>query len=376
MKRFFVLLVAALLLAGTLAGCAPKEEVQFAPVEEPIEVEKPVETPEPTPEPTPAPTPEPVALSLTTGLPLEEGKEYRPITVMIENSKSSRPQTGMQEADIVYEASAEGGITRHMCVFNDHYPIVAGPIRSTRAYYLNIQREWDSPMVHYGGPSNSDKPVSYVYSSKYDYIKVRVDGLKGKYGKYFWRSKERKAPNNVYTDLQRIHDELYDYEPAQRQHFQFDANVDYAEGKLFTKVGIPFLSNNMEHTTFTYDSQTGKLMRALNGDPFMIRTVTKDAEGKESTETAQLYTDNLIVQYAKDYQIPNDNKGRRMVDVVGSGKCEFFIGGKHVTGKWERTDLDSSTVYMLEDGTPITLRPGKTWIALQSDKKTIEVTYA
>ena len=51
---------------------------------------------------------------------------------MIENSEKARPQTGLQQADIVYEAMAEGSITRMLCVFNDQKPVVAGPVRSTR----------------------------------------------------------------------------------------------------------------------------------------------------------------------------------------------------------------------------------------------------
>ncbi|MBQ9941818.1 MAG: DUF3048 domain-containing protein [Christensenellaceae bacterium] len=320
---------------------------------------------------TPAPTPEPEPTSATTGLP--STKEYKPITIMIENSPAARPQTGLQQADIVYEAMAEGGITRMICVFNDQYPVVAGPVRSTRIYYLNIQQEWDSPMVHYGGPSNESKP-SYVYGSNTKYIKVRVDGLKGKYNDYFWRDDARSAPNNVYTDVQKIKDELYDYTPNARDGFSFSADASYT-GNTVTEVGVPFLSGKATHTRFLYDAETGLFTRYLGDKAFDVRTVTLDENGKKKTETAPMTVKNLIIQYANTYTIKGDNKGRRMVDVVGKGNCEYYINGVQVKGTWERESLTSSTHYYDDKGNPIVLQPGNTWICLQPTDDTTTVKY-
>ena len=84
---------------------------------------------------------------------------------------------------------------------------------------------------------------------------------------------------------------------------------------------------------------------------------------------------NLIVQYAETY-VRNNDGGRRMVEMVGEGKCEFFIGGKHISGSWERKSLDDSTQYFDESGLPIILKPGNTWIAVHPDNKQIGITYA
>lgn len=331
----------------------------------------PISTPEPTPEPTTEPTPEPF-YSKTTGLSFVEEPEYHPITVMIENSAEARPQTGLMQADIIYEAPAEGGITRFLCLFNDTLPIEVGPVRSTRIYFLRIQREWDSVMVHYGGPSDVGRP-SYVYGEETDNIKVRVDGIKGRWSAYFWRSTERSAPHNVYSDLTLINEELYDYTPEYRGQFRFDVDVDLTGGESFTEVSLTFQSGDLKHTQFVYDEETGRLMRFVGGEPFMVRTVTLDNVGEKQTATEQYSCQNLIVMSTSVYIIQEDSSGRRMVEMVGSGACDYFIGGRHFTGTWRRDSLDDATQYLLSDGTPLTLLPGNTWVAVHPTSGTITI---
>lgn len=354
-------------------SCAPAEETESPSPSPMASAALPSESIEPSSE-APAPTEPPLTqkgTSLTTGLATD--KEYKPFCIMVENSLNARPQSGLQEADIIYEAMAEGGITRFICIFNDHYPVKVGPIRSTRLYYVNIQREWDAPLVHYGGPGSASRP-SNVYGPNFDDIKLRLDGLKSadKYGKYFWRDSERKAPNNVYTDVTQLLNE-YKYTPGGRARWNFDANIAY-EGETVSRVGIPFLSKKPTHTSFQYDKKTDTWLRSVGGKAFDVRTVTKDEEGNEKTKVSQLSVKNLIIQYAHTYTFENDIKGRRNVDVVGKGKCEYFIGGKRVAGYWERESLSDYTKYYLEDGkTLVTLKPGNTWICMQPDSDTVTV---
>lgn len=366
MKRILLLTLCVLMLFA--AGCAkPIEEPSVTPESTPSAAPSVMPTVEATPKPTPTPDTRP--RSLTTGLVSE--KEYAPMLVMIENHKAARPQTGLQQADIIYEAPVEGGITRFACLFNDTYPVVAGPVRSARLYYIHIQREWDAPYIHYGGPSASTGAPA-VYGSQFDDIKLRVDGLKGKYNAYFWRNPPGGNEHTVFTNLQKIADELYDYTPDERTQFLFSEEVAY-DGATVTKVGVPFHTGKASNTEFVYDAANDVFTRYQDGKLFETRTVTEDADGNQTTETAALTVKNLVVQYANFYTFKGDSKGRRMVDVVGEGKCTYFIGGKQVEGKWSRPTMDDSTQYMLEDGTPVVLQPGNTWICLQPDSNTVTV---
>lgn len=71
---------------------------------------------------------------------------------MINNAPAARPQSGISEADILYEVLAEGGITRLIGIFQSHAGVVKiGPIRSIRPYLLDIGESYGGITVHAGG---------------------------------------------------------------------------------------------------------------------------------------------------------------------------------------------------------------------------------
>jgi hypothetical protein len=98
--------------------------------------------------------------SLKTQQAKDAWSKRRPLAVMIENHEESRPQSGLSSADVVYEAVAEGGITRFMavflCPFND---IQVGPVRSARTYFLDWVSEYNSLYAHVGG-ANTPGPAN------------------------------------------------------------------------------------------------------------------------------------------------------------------------------------------------------------------------
>ncbi len=275
-RKIFILSIAVLLVLSC-AACGKKEEP-------PLPLIPSASTGEPSsPEPSESePEEEPGFKSPTTGLTYETEVPYHPIGVMIENSSYARPQTGLLQADVIYEALSEASITRFFCLFNDYIPVEVGPVRSTRLYYIYVQKEWDSLFVHYGGPNEKDRP-SYIYGSSTSHIKVRVDGTKGKYDPYFWRISERSSPNNVYSDLTKIDRELYDFQPENRDFWKFDKNISY-EGEAFTSVGLPYQTKKPVYVEFRYNTADGRLYRYENGVPFMVYSVTPDESGGKNTE--------------------------------------------------------------------------------------------
>jgi hypothetical protein len=85
------------------------------------------------------------------------GFAARPITVMIDNYRSVRSQSGFDQAALVFEALAEGGITRFMVVYNadQTLPAVIGPVRSTRRYYA----EWAAGLAAEPKIPSSQRPT-------------------------------------------------------------------------------------------------------------------------------------------------------------------------------------------------------------------------
>ena len=86
-------------------------------------------------------------------------EKHGPLGVMIENHLEARPQSGISFADIVYEAVAEGGITRFLNIFYCQDAEVVGPVRSARTYYVDFLSEYGPfPLyAHVGGANTPGK---------------------------------------------------------------------------------------------------------------------------------------------------------------------------------------------------------------------------
>ncbi len=299
----------------------------------------------------------PGGVSPTTGF--AGNGEYHPVQVQIDNESTGRPQYGIQAADVVYEAMIEGADTRLSAIFNDTLPEKVGPVRSSRVYFQMIQNEWDSIYIHDGGPYVAGFEDSYIYSNDNGGdMKVRIDGTRRGEDNIFWH----QSVGIAYANVQAAEEE-YAYDQTERDPlFSFDANVDLSEYPDVEKVNIPFTSS-LDHVEYRYDAASDYFVRYFYGDPF------EDAETGEAV-TVQ----NIIVQYVTDTSLGSAEGGRIKVDMIGSGKAEFFVSGKHMTGTWEKADRHAGTVYKLDDGSTLVLKPGNTWIELQPDTKNVVTT--
>lgn len=365
MKRILYALLVVLLIiaAGACQQNEPDPTPTLAPTAAPTPTPTAVPTPEPTPDPTPVPTPAPDEVSALSGIPFSEftddmNKDYTPVAVMVENSYAGRPQYGLQAANIVYEAPVESSITRFMAIFNDVLPTRVEPVRSARIYFIKTQQPYDCAFVHYGGPSDRGYQ-SYIYDEDSDHLKVRVDGVKGKWDDYFDQDSARARDHGKICDINDVV-ALYDYQPEPIPfHYSYYEEKIY-DGAAITKVTLPFFGGD-DFITYSYDPATNLLTRAMGGDPFI------DA-ATDSAITVQ----NLIVQHVN---LPSVRElyGRRIIDILDSGDADFFIDGVHVTGTWERTAYDEPVTYRDSAGQEIILRPGNTWIALHPNTKEITV---
>ncbi len=297
------------------------------------------------------------SVSPLTGLP--GVGDYRPVQVQIDNEATGRPQYGIQDADIVYEAMIEGADTRLSALYNDTLPEKVGPVRSARVYFQYIQNEWDSIFVHDGGPFVEAWPDSYIYSEKNGgNMKVRIDGTRQTDNKMLWH----QSLSIAYANVKEVIAEKNYQRTKRNPMFKFDSNPDYSKYPDFTKVDIPFISEDITHVEYRYDKSSDKLVRYFYGQPF------EDATTKKAVEVQ-----NVIVQYVTLKPLAAGEGGRILLDMVGNGKAEFFIGGKHMTGTWQKDSHTAGTVYKLSDGSEVVLKPGNTWIELQPDSKTIVI---
>jgi hypothetical protein len=358
LKRILVILTAAILVAVFCAYAAPvsADETTGAASTDAT----PASTEETDgavfmdgdPTPTPEPTPEPDYISCTTGLHYSKDVGYHPINIQIENSTGARPQSGMSQADIVYECLMEHmSMTRFQCVFNDNLPTTVGPVRSCRIPFVDIAMEYKGILACYGGPTSglaSILPKINEAVSNHDLI-LAANGLKG-YFKYYWRSTSRGAPHNVYTNLAKMKSDLYDnkyIEPV--SHFLFGTDADYSKDRSITSIEIQYDTKSFD-VKYTYDPAAVNYKRYVGGKSFTDASTRK-----------QITVKNIIVQYARTFLL-GTSKGHINIDRVGSGVAEVYVGGKQIQAIWVRPTESDITRFYDKAGNEIQLLPGNTWV--------------
>ncbi len=372
-------------LAVFLCGCsilptpAPAAATPTPVEATPVVTAAPSPTPTATPIPTPTPTPEPQNRSQTSGRVIPEGTPSKVFIMSIDNADGAKPQTSLMEADIIYEFLVESAITRFQVVFNDTYPLYAGPLRSTRYYFIDLAHEWDCMYLHEGyvlldSPYRRipRKLISlYLPSGDFPGYSATFSLKKGGYGDFEAKNGYKfRAPETGRADVHSLYYRVAalvnryfkDYESKVCQRFNFMENVSYENGEAFTTVSLPFDNKtNPQWIQFTYDSAANRLNRSENGEPFITRTLSADGT---TFDPVQMNVQNLIIQYVDYGSVKGDAKHRRTCELIGTGDCDYFINGQHVTGTWSRPSEDDYTSYFLDDGSLVILEPGNTWIAV------------
>lgn len=361
MKKIAII-ISILTLSLGLFACNKEtvpEEIE-TPVETPVETpaEEPVEEPAEEPEEEPVEvlkhrydTPQP-GLSLLTGLPYDgDGKV---IMVQVENTAAARPHSGLAEADLIYEIEVESTITRLTAFFQGNYPEKVGPVRSARKQHIFLWSEWNYLYVIYGGSNGLPGQDIYDWTKDLGITARRVDGMRDSIG--FSRSTDRKAPHNAYTNLNKVVTEAYDFEPVDRTlYFDEQAGKDGVTAK---KVSLSYRNDN--NVTYDYNDESGMYLRFINEMPMM---------DKESDK--QIAVKNIIVQHANHFHVTDTVYTN--IDLIGTGAAEYFIDGIMKKGTWERTDENSMTRYLDEEGNEIAFKPGKTFIQIMRNNS--EVTF-
>src|SRR5699024_10612055 len=125
-----------------------------------------------------------------TGLETTEEPNNRAVAVMVNNQIQARPQSGLHEADIVFELLAEGNITRFLALYQSTLPERVGPVRSAREYYFNIANGYDAIYVYHGAAKFVDKMIAERGIENLNAAQSDNDG------ELFVRESFRVAPHN------------------------------------------------------------------------------------------------------------------------------------------------------------------------------------
>lgn len=293
--------------------------------------------------PKPKPKPQPVYYSPLTGEKIDsENAKTAPVTaIMIENSPDARPQSGIKGAGVVYEAIAEGGITRFLAIYQNTKPELIGPVRSLRMYYVDWLAPYNASVAHVGG---SKAALDEVRNGNYRDIDQFFNA-----GTY-WRATDRYAPHNVYTSYANI-DALNAAKGYTKSDFTGFTRVDgkaSAEPNA-TSVAINF-SGPMYNTSYAYDKESNTYLRSLAGVPHVDR------------EAGQL-TPSVVVAMFVNMQHVFEDGYREQIITTGSGRAVVFQNGEAKEATWRKADRISPLRLTDENGQDVPLIRGQTWIS-------------
>ena len=298
--------------------------------------------------------------------------------IQIPNGTDARPQVGLSEAKIVYEAIAEGGITRFAALYKDSNSDVIGPVRSLRMYYLEWDLPYDCTIIHAGGVKAAvQRAESYAHLSESSV--------------YMWRDYSGyAAPNNLFTSAELLNsfNKSKKYDASRPKVFarltpeesneQLKAirkeQESKEEDKKYTSVNsiyIHITAAKNYNVNYTYEPTTNTYLRSYEGNSGKHMSFTCIDTGKSGNKIkpqkdcggAKQVAPKVVVVIKVDESLNQDNHYREEIVTTGSGEAWIFQNGIAIEATWARSNAE--TGLELKDkktGNPIKLAPGQTWI--------------
>jgi len=287
--------------------------------------------------------PAPKYYSLLDGTQIpDQNAAKAPVTaIMIENSPDARPQSGVKQAQVVYEAIAEGGITRFLCLYQQNKPQTIGPVRSLRMYYLDWAAPYQPSIVHVGGSLFS---LQQIRNGQYRDIDIEYHNGTS------WRANDRAAPHNVYTSFANL-DALNSKLGFTTSEFTSFTRTDGkpVEAPNATSISVA-ISGPTYNSQYTYNAATNTYLRSQANAPHTDR---EDGQIAPSVVIALRVNMSLIME----------DGWRQNITTTGNGEAQVFQNGTVQTATWSKADTFSPLVLTGQDGKAITLNRGQTWIS-------------
>jgi len=317
------------------------------------------------PPPQTAVLPVPIAAGQTAPQTAESAKFYSPLTgvevadeaatkrqvtgIMIENSPSARPQSGIKDAGVVFEAIAEGGITRLATLHQEDRPGLIGPVRSVRPYYLDWMAPFDAAISHVGGSANALKTVRNGSFKDIDQFFN---------GNSYWRATDRAAPHNVYTNFDRL-DALNKAKGFTSS--TFTAWPRKKDAPLATPLASTIqitVSGPVYNVSYEYNKAANTYNRFVGG------AASKDREAGQVTP-------KVVIALKVPTQLGFEDGYREQMTTDGHNDAYIFQDGTVTKGVWRKTGQKNQMQFYDKNGHVIALNAGQTWVTVVAPDKAV-----
>lgn len=307
-------------------------------------------------------------------------QKHRPLAVMIENHEEARPQSGLSYADVVYEAVAEGGITRFMAVFYCNDAPEVGPVRSARTYFVDFASEYaDYPLYAHVGGANAAGPAdalgqidSYGWTGYNDLNQFSI-GFPT-----YWRDYDRlghtvATEHTMYSTTSKLWDvgASRGLTNVDKNGKSWDTNFvkysfkdDSATKGSVASIHIPFWDDATYAVDWKYDPKTNLFLRSNGGQPHL------DLDTKK-----QLTAKNIAVLYMGESTAQDGYEGNihQLFADKGTGKATVFMDGKQIAATWKKASRTARTLLYDTNGNPIVFDRGVIWFEIVSTTTQVTV---
>jgi hypothetical protein len=278
---------------------------------------------------------------LTGNLVADQAATTQPVTaIMIENSPDARPQSGLKDSGVVFEAIAEGGITRFAVLYQQEKPTLVGPVRSVRMYYVDWIAAFNASIAHVGG---SLAALNEVRNGNYRDIDQFFNGAS------YYRATDRYAPHNVYTSFDRL-DALNAAKGYTSSTFTGFTRKDSVAAKVPAATSISVnISGGLYDSAYAYNATTNTYDRSEGGAPHLDR------------EAGQISPRVVIVMKIPERTVLEDGY-REQIDAIGSGQATIFQDGTVQEVTWSKASMLDQIKFTDANSKDVPLARGQTWL--------------
>lgn len=310
--------------------------------------------------------------------------KHRPLGVMIENHQEARPQSGVSSADIIYEAVAEGGITRLLAIYYCQDAGIVGAVRSARTYYLDFISEYgDYPLYAHVGGANTPGPANalgqienYGWGSYNDLNQFSI-GFPT-----FWRDYDRldhpvATEHTMYATTQKLWkvgenrgltnvDKKGNSWDKNFRAWNFKDDVKSSERPETQKVNLSFWEGYDQYKVdWIYDKNLNLYHRENGGEAH-----------KDKNNDKQLQVKNVVILFMTERNANDgyENNLHLLYGTKGQGKAMIFLDGKKIEGTWQKKDRVSRLLLFDSRGNEIKFNRGVIWFEILpiGNKVTVE----
>ncbi|MCL2158070.1 MAG: DUF3048 domain-containing protein [Oscillospiraceae bacterium] len=305
----------------------------------------------------------PTYYSYLTGLKCTRKEQRkRPVSIIINNIRDAMPNVGISKADIVYECTVEGGVTRLMMVLSDYEDVpVIGSVRSSREYFIDLSRTHDTIYVHAGG-----NPQDY---DQFDIRPIdRMDGVNMNFPNTFYRDAERRKTMSLEHTLMTSGEGIV--KGIEQKNYRTTYNSDYKGPFNFYEEFTDITGSGVANYVCVPYSNGFKPEFIYNPDDKLYYRKQFGAAHIDGATGEQIKFENVLVIFA-EYSAYRANaiairEGHLACKLTGAGYGFYITGGQYKIIKWQKETRESSLYLYETDNTKLYLNPGKSFICVTS----------